>query len=53
MLQLADTSTETGRVFWPDELGFPAKEFLNHIRFFQSDLHLVRSFNGAASWFQL
>ena len=46
MLQLADTSTETGRVFWPDELGFPAKDFLNHIRFVQSDL-VRRGLQGA------
>lgn len=46
MVQLADTSTATGRVFWPDELGFPAEEFLTHIRFVQFDL-VRRGLQGA------
>ena len=46
MLQLAESSKATGRFVWPDELGFPAGDFLAHIRFVQANL-ARRSLQGA------
>lgn len=46
MLMLAKSSPETGRVLWPDELSFPADEYLARIQIIQSDL-AERSLQGA------
>ena len=46
MLMLAKSSPESDRVFWPDELSFPAEEYLPRIQIVQSDL-AERSLQGA------
>ena len=46
MPTLATSSPETGRRIWPDELSFPPEEYLDRIRFVQTDL-TRRSLRGA------